>query len=158
MAQSSASVARQRFVRVSRWNANRFVRSYKIASGSTGGRSFKITLLHRQRFAKKIRKPVGSVERSETHRFQPQRCMMGFASLYPSYELRTSRILSVLCRSISAERALMRRASLTSSLIAPVIGRESLPCRSFWYDLHVFERPGEGIMSHSLSACDSPEL
>ena len=49
-------------------------------SGSTDGSHVSL---------EKIRKPisVGWEERSETHRFLSQRCMMGFAALFPSYEL-----------------------------------------------------------------------
>src|SRR4029078_3247866 len=55
--------------------------------------------------------------------------------------------------------ALMRRASLTSSLIAPVIGSESraLSVRSATICMSLSSQVNE-IMSHSLSASEAPEL
>src|SRR5215208_5516398 len=53
----------------------------------------------------------------------------------------------------------MRRASLTSSLIAPVIGSESpaLSVRSATICMSLSAQVNE-IMSHSLSASDAPAL
>ena len=55
--------------------------------------------------------------------------------------------------------ALMRRASLTNSLIAPVIGSDSpaLSVRSPTICMSLSAQVNE-IMSHSLSASEAPEL
>src|ERR1700722_926744 len=78
-APSSASAKWQALVRVTSWNANRFVRSHKIASGYAGVRPPALCTVHRKDSQEKIRKSVGWVERSETHHLSPSHGGFRFA-------------------------------------------------------------------------------